>query len=58
MKKFYSKYDIYINSSFKQRLYSKHKAIDICQQLCCNLFEGYRHGEVVNAETGEIIYSL
>lgn len=56
--KYYSKYDIYINSSFKQRIYSKQKAINICQQLCSNLFTGHRHGEVVDADTGEIIYSL
>lgn len=58
MKKYYLTYDIFINSSRIQRVYSKRKAIDICQQRCCNMFTGHRHGEVVCYETGEVVYSI
>lgn len=57
MNKWYKAYDIFVNSTKLGRLYSKRKAIDIAQKESASLFEGQRHVEVVDTETGEIIYN-
>ena len=57
MKKWYKAYDIFINSTKLGRLYSKRKAINIAQRESNTLYEGQRHVEVVDSETGEIIYN-
>lgn len=49
-------YDLYINSTFKKRYYSKNKTINIAQIISNNLFE-QNHVEVVDTETGEIIFN-
>lgn len=56
MIKYYKSYDMYINSTFKKRYYSKNKAINLAQIIGNNLFE-QNHVEVVDTETGEIIFN-
>lgn len=57
MKKWYKAYDIFINSTKSYRLYSKKKAIEFAQRESANLFNGHKHVEVVDTETGEIIFN-
>lgn len=57
MNKWYKTYDIFINSTKLGRLYSKKKAIDLAQKESANLFDSHKHVEVVDTETGEIIYN-
>ena len=57
MSKWYKAYDIFINSTKLGRMYSMRKAIEIAQKEGSSLFEGQRHIEVVDTETGEIIYN-
>ena len=57
MKKWYKAYDIFINSTKIGRLYSKKKAINLAQKESASLYYGQRHAEVVDTETGEIIYN-
>lgn len=57
MKKWYKAYDIFINCTKLGRIYSKRKAIDLAMKESANIFEGQKHVEVVDTETGEIIYN-
>lgn len=57
MKKWNTAYDIFINSTKLGKVYSKRKAIEIAQKESANLFEGQKHIEVVDSETGEIIFN-
>lgn len=56
-KKVFQGWDLYVNSSFIKRFYSKKKAIHTCQIYNQTLF-GYNRAEVVDSESGEVIYSL
>lgn len=57
MNKWYKAYDIFINSTKLGRLYSKRKAISFAQKESASLFAGHRHVEVVDTETGEVIFN-
>lgn len=57
MKKWYKAYDIFINCTKIGRLYSKRKAINLAQKESASLFDGHRHIEVVDTETGEVVYN-
>ena len=57
MNKWYKAYDIFINSTKLGRSYSKRKAIELAQKESASLFDGQRHVEVIDTETGEIIYN-
>lgn len=50
-------WDVYENGTKIARYYSLKKAINITQVIGANLF-GLRHLEVVDTNTGEIIYSI
>lgn len=50
-------WDVYENGTKIARYYSQKKAINLAQVIGANLF-GLRHLEVVNTQTGEIIYSI
>lgn len=50
-------WDVYENGTKIARYYSLKKAIHIAQIIGANLF-GLRHLEVVDTQTGEIIYSI
>lgn len=56
MIKYYKAYDMYVNSTFKRRFYSKKKAINLAQIIGNNLFS-QTHVEIVDTETGEVIYN-
>ena len=56
-KKWYKKYQIMCNSTIVRTMYSKNKAIEYAQIYGTNLFTGHRHVEVVDVETGEVIFN-
>lgn len=56
MIKYYKSYDMYINSTFKKRFYSKNKAINLAQIMGYNLFK-QNHVQIVDTETGEVIFN-
>lgn len=56
-KNIYQGWDLYENGKFRQRFYSKKKAINIAQIIGQNLF-GIKHCEIVDSLTGEIVYNI
>lgn len=49
-------YDLYVNSTKVTRIWGKSKALKLAEKQAGQLFE-QRHVELININTGEIIYS-
>lgn len=57
MKTWYKAFDVYVNSKFLRRMWSKNKAIELAQVYSADMYVGHRHTEVVDVQTGEIVFN-